>query len=65
MGDHELRLRGGIFGAYKMKIFVLWDKLLFFYPLLDVLLNEILIGRIKVGCPGCNGDTMEYVEQDE
>ena len=19
----------------------------------------------KVGCPGCNGDTMEYVEQDE
>jgi hypothetical protein len=20
---------------------------------------------LKVGCPGCNGDTMEYVEQDE
>jgi hypothetical protein len=19
----------------------------------------------KVGCPGCHGDTMEYVEQDE
>jgi hypothetical protein len=19
----------------------------------------------KVGCPGCNGDTMEYVEQDK
>jgi hypothetical protein len=19
----------------------------------------------KVGCPGCSGDTMEYVEQDE
>jgi hypothetical protein len=22
-------------------------------------------GMPTIGCPGCNGDTMEYVEQDE
>jgi hypothetical protein len=22
-------------------------------------------GMPKIGCPGCNGDTMEYVEEDE
>jgi hypothetical protein len=28
--------------------------------------NEYYPGFMpKVGCPGCNGDTMEYVEQDE
>jgi hypothetical protein len=27
--------------------------------------REFQGGMPKIGCPGCNGDTMEYVAQDE